>query len=91
MAKDFLDEDFLAENDTITLLVGNEVLTFTIFSARLTDVTDYAYFLDFGAPRAFFDFADRQGAPLRASQIITLSTCTNCRNDDARLIVQGYR
>jgi len=87
----FLDDDFLAENDTITLKVGHEILTFNIFSVRLTDVTDYAYFLDFSADHAFPYFTHRLGAPTGASQIITLSTCTNCRNDDARLIVQGYR
>ena len=87
----FLEDSFLANNNTISLVVGNETLTFNIFSARLTDVTDYAYFIDFSADHAFTLFADRLGAPLNATQIITLSTCTNCSNDDARLIVQGYR
>jgi len=86
-----LQSGFLEENDTITLQVGNETLEFTIFDARLTDITDYAYHLDFSYARAFPRFADRIDAPLRALQIITLSTCTNCSNDDARLVVQGYR
>jgi len=87
----FLDRDFFEEHDTLTLKVGNETLEFTIFDARLTDITDYAYHLDFSYSRAFPRFADRIEAPLRAMQIITLSTCTNCPNDDARLVVQAYR
>ncbi|MCL2279543.1 MAG: class B sortase, partial [Oscillospiraceae bacterium] len=73
-----LDSSFLAENDIIALQVGDEILEFTIFDARLTDITDYAYHLDFSYARAFQRFADRIDAPLRALQIITLSTCTNC-------------
>ncbi|MCL2217754.1 MAG: class B sortase [Defluviitaleaceae bacterium] len=87
----FLDSDFLAENDMITLEVNGELLEFTIFDVRLTDVTDYAYHLDFSYSHAFNYFTDRIEAPMRALQIITLSTCTNCSNKDARLIVQGYR
>ena len=86
-----LESSFLAENNTIELKVGEEILEFTIFDVRLTDITDYAYHLDFSYARAFPRFADRIDAPLRALQIITLSTCTNCPNDDARLVVQGYR
>jgi len=86
-----IDSDFLAENDMITLEVNGELLEFTIFDVRLTDITDYAYHLDFSYSYAFNYFTDRIEAPLRAFQIITLSTCTNCSNKDARLIVQGYR
>ena len=87
----FLSDGFLNQNDTISLQVDDEILEFKVFSARLTDITDYAYFLNFDYTRAFSRFADRVEAPLRATQIITLSTCTNCNNNNARLVVQGYR
>jgi len=87
----FLDDDFFNANRKITLIVNDQEIEFEIFDARLTDVDDPAYFLGFGAPQAFPRFADRIGAPLRATQIITLSTCVVGSDDDARMILQGYR
>ena len=87
----FLNSDFFNENRTITLFVNDRVIEFEIFSARLTDINDPAYFLDFYAPHSFPRFADRVEAPLRATQIVTLSTCVNGGSSNARLVVQGYR
>jgi sortase B len=86
-----LNRQFLEENNIITLIIDDQPIEFEIFSARLTDVNDPAYFLNFSAPRAFTRFADKIDAPLVATQIITLSTCVRGGSDDSRLIIQGYR
>jgi len=87
-----LNEEFLEENNIITLIVNGQTIEFEIFSARHTDIHDPAYFLDFDSPRSFPHFADRVDAPLVATQIITLSTCANgLGSKDKRIVVQGYR
>jgi len=86
-----LNDEFLEESNIITLIVNGETIEFEIFSARHTDINDPAYFLDFESPRSFPHFADRVDAPLMATQIITLSTCTRGGSDDERIIIQGYR
>ena len=85
------NDHFLEENRIITFIVDGVEIEFEIFSVRMTDIHDPAYFLDFDAIRAFPRSADRINAPLHATQIITLSTCTRGGDDDARIIVQGYR
>ena len=85
---DFLDEDFLAMHPTITFMENNSLSEFEIFSARVTDIHDHAYHLDFSAPGSFEAFLERNGAPVDAEQIITLSTCIGMDND-IRFIVQG--
>ena len=85
----FIDESFAAEHPIITLKVNDRIVEYEIFSARKTDVTDDAYHLDFSAPGSFQAFAERNGAPPDAVQIITLSTCVSGGDDDARIIVQG--
>ena len=87
----FLSSSFLAENNTITLIVNGHEVEFEIFSARRTDINDPAYDLNLNTQRNFGRFANKVDAPLRASQIITLSTCVSEGNDDARIIVQGWR
>jgi len=87
----FLSDQFLEENNIITLIIDDQAVDFEIFSARMTDINDPAYFIDFSGSHAFPRFADRVDAPLIATQIITLSTCTSGGSKDARLIVQGYR
>jgi len=86
-----LNKQFLEENNIITLIINDEIVEFEIFSARLTSVHDPAYFHNFEASHSFPRFANRVDAPLIATQIITLSTCTSSGNDDSRLVVQGYR
>jgi len=89
--RSFLFEQFLNEHNIITLIINDEIMEFEIFSARLTDIEDPAYYLDFSEPRNFPRFADKIEAPLQATQIITLSTCTRGGSDDRRIVVQGYR
>jgi len=85
----FLDEDFKSSFPTITLIVNGRVVEYEIFSARTTDVNDFAYRIDFSAPGSFSEFAETIGAPQGAMQIITLSTCYSREDDDRRIIVQG--
>ena len=85
----FLDEGYRKEHSKITLKVNDRTVVYEIFSARQTDVNDPAYFLDFNASGSFGAFADRCGAPINASQIITLSTCVSGGDDDERVVVQG--
>ncbi|MCL2407881.1 MAG: class B sortase [Defluviitaleaceae bacterium] len=85
---EFLDEQFLASHPTIHFITNNLLYEFKIFSARLTDIHDPAYQLNFNAPGSFIAFLERNDAPLDAEQIITLSTCVGT-NNDRRMIVQG--
>jgi len=87
----FLDDRFLNDNNIITLTLNGTEVEFVIFSARLSDIEDPAYDLNIANPRHFARFADRVDAPLAATQILTLSTCSNEGDDDVRMIVQGYR
>ena len=85
---DYVDEQFLAEHPVIIFMENNLLSEFEIFSARLTDVYDPAYRLDFSEPDSFPAFLERNGAPEDAEKIITLSTCVGADND-RRMIVQG--
>ena len=85
----FLYDDFLEQYNTITLIVGDRVVEYEIFSARITDIHDYAYFLDFSAPGSFAAFLERIGAPPESAQILTLSTCLSAGDDDGRIVVQA--
>jgi len=87
----YLDAQYMQEHPIITLIIDDEIVEFEIFSARQTDIDDPAYFLHFDAPHGFYRFANEIDAPLAATQIITLSTCVSTGNNDARMIVQGYR
>ena len=87
----FLNSTFYNEFNTITLIVNGHEVEFEIFVARRTDVNDPAYYLDLATQRNFGRFANKIDAPIRASQIITLSTCVSEGNDDERVIIQGFR
>jgi len=86
-----LNTQFLEENRIIKLTVNGQPIYFEIFSARRTDINDSAFFLNFNSPQDFPRFLNRIDAPLRATQIITLSTCVGRGNNDDRVVVQGYR
>lgn len=83
----FLDEEYLAQHSEITFLQNNELFAFDIFSARLTDINDPAYYLDFSTDGSFESFSERNGAPIDSERIITLATCYG--DSDRRIIVQG--
>jgi|GEM_PF-1490190 len=85
----FRNPQFLADNNIITLRVNDRYIEYEIFAARLTDVNDLAYFLDFSLPGSFAAFLARINAPPDAMQILTLSTCVSRGNDNERMIVQA--
>jgi len=85
----FLDDEFLAAHNIITIIVGDRIIEYEIFSARITDIHDPAYHLDFSAPGSFGAFLERNNAPPDATQILTLSTCFGGEGGDERVIVQG--
>jgi len=90
--RSLLNPEFREENNIITLIINGNEVEFEIFAARLTDIHDPAYTLDFSHQRYFARFADNIDAPLHATQVLTLSTCA--RRDgggDARILVHGYR
>ena len=89
--RSLLSRQITEEGKFISLFINDQMLIFEIFSVRLTDVNDPAYYLNFSEPRYFGRFANSVDAPLEATQIITLSTCVKGGSDDNRLIVQGYR
>jgi sortase B len=85
----FHDEHYRLAHPIITIMVNDRIIEYEIFSVRRTDIYDPAYFLDFSLHGSFGAFAERNGAPPDAAQIITLSTCISEGNDNERLIVQG--
>jgi len=87
----YLDEQYLEANNIITFIENNILSEYEIFSARLTDIDDTAYHLDFSLPDSFNLFLESNGAPKEVEQIITLSTCYGDGLDDRRIIVQGAR
>jgi len=84
------DKQFFDEHRIITIKVNNSIFEYEIFSVRLTNINDPAYTVFFDSHNDFYDFADNNGAPLHATQILTLSTCVSRGNENARLIVQAY-
>jgi sortase B len=87
----FLNARYITEHPVIVLKINDRYLEYEIVTARKTNINDPAYFLDFSAPGSFTAFLERNGAPLDATQIITLSTCVSAGNNDERVIVQGVR
>jgi len=84
------DGQFLDKHRIITIKVNNQIFEYEIFSVRLTNTNDPAYTIYFDTLSDYYEFADNNGAPLHATQIITLSTCVSRGNDNARLVVQAY-
>jgi len=87
----FLDEKYMSEHPIITFIENDYLYEFKIFSARITDINDPAYQLDFSQTGVFETFLERNGAPPDAVQILTLSTCYVAGGDDGRIVVQGVR
>ena len=81
----------LIDDETANIIALTNILSpeYEVFAARVTDIADPAYRLDFSAPGSFEAFAGICGAPPGTAQILTLSTCLSGDNDDERVIVQG--
>jgi sortase B len=89
-ALDGLLEDQIWDDQTVLTLIENEyVCEYEIFSARVSDINDPAYNLDFSVAGSFERFLESNGAPVEAEKILTLSTCFGDGRDDQRIIVQG--
>jgi sortase B len=86
--REYLNEQYLAEHPIIQFMKNDSLSEFEVFSARMSDINDPAYHLDFNDPDSFAAFLERIGAPPDTEQIITLSTCVGADND-RRMIVQG--
>ena len=85
----FLDDDYRAEHSAVIIIENDYIFEYEIFSARVTDIYDPAYWLNFDEPGSFDAFLDRNSAPEGTSQILTLSTCHETGEDDRRIVVQG--
>lgn len=83
-----MNDNYLERHPKITWLKSDTLFEYEIFSARLTDIHDQAYFLDFSAPNAYQEFLSRNNAPQDARRIMTLSTCVG-HHVDKRMIVQA--
>ena len=84
----YLDAAYLEKNREITItLPSGEKEIWYIFAARKSNITDYAYRLDFSGPQSFAYFAESLGAPAGASRLLTLSTCTSGGGNDERMLV----
>ena len=71
------------------MFIENENISeFEIFSARMSDINDPAYHIDFSAPDSFEIFLKRNNTPTDTKKIITLTICVGA-NNDKRMIVQG--
>jgi len=89
--KKYTNSSFLEANNKIILIVNGHEVEFEIFAGRKTDVNDPAYNLNLFTQRNFGRYANKIEAPLRASQILTLSTCVSEGDDEARIVVQAWR
>jgi len=85
----YLDEVYARQNQLITLYTPDATLTYRIFSARVTDMYDPAYRLDFADDSEISAFIASYGGPADCTRMLTLSTCTNNDNDDERLLVHA--
>jgi sortase B len=87
--RNFLNAKYVIEHPVIELTADGEIEEYEIFAARKTKTDDLAYFIDFGAPGSFEEFAERCGAPEGTKKILTLSTCVSGNDKDERVIVQA--
>lgn len=84
----FLCDEHMAAHPTVVFMENDMMHEFEIFAARMSNIYDPAFRLDFSAEGTFERYLARIGAPSDASQIITLSTCVGA-NNNVRMIVQG--
>lgn len=85
----YLDDVYTRKNQMITLYTPDATLTYRIFSARVTDMYDPSYRLDFADDSEISAFIASYGGPADATRMLTLSTCTDNDNDDERLLVHA--
>jgi len=86
----YLNASYLEKNREITItLPDGSRETWRVFAARKSDISDFAYRLNFSSPESFADFAQSLEAPEGVSRILTLSTCTSGGSKDDRMLVHA--
>jgi len=82
----YRDASFILDHPYITIVTADgELLTYRIFAAKVTDVWDKAYSLNF--PDVASAVKALGGAPGGADHFLLLSTCTSNSNKNERLLV----
>lgn len=73
----YLEEGYLAANSLLTITTADGcAMEYQIFAAKVVDMYDPVYTVDFAGEEDFAAFALGLGAPQGASRVLTLSTCT---------------
>lgn len=85
----YKDAAYMSSHPTVTLQDGQILRTYRVFAARVVDMYDAGYQMEFADEAEFQAFASASGAPGDVSQMLTLSTCTNV-SDEECLIVLAY-
>lgn len=86
----YLEPDYLAKNSTVIVTLQEGITQrWRIFLVQITDAWDAAYQLEFANESEFSNFAMELGAPEDATQLLTLSTCTNGEDDNERMLVHA--
>ena len=85
---DYADKTYLKEHPDVTIVSPEgEILTYSIFAARLTTVTDELYTLFGKSQNTVERYFARYNAPEGAERFLVMSTCTFGGSDDDRLLV----
>jgi SrtB family sortase len=85
----YTDPDWASAHGEIEITAPDgETAVYRVFSARLTDVYDGAYGLDFGDAGAAAGFFAALGAP-GGARVLTLSTCRPGGDRNARMLVHA--
>jgi sortase B len=85
----YLEPDWPETHQEIAVTAPDGAETvYRVFSVRLTDVYDAAYALDFADAAVAGEYFATLGAPADA-RVITLSTCTNGGDKNARLLIHA--
>ena len=84
------NEAFLEAHPLITIATAqNKLKTYRIFNVQRTDAYDPAYSLAFSDGAAVWEHFEALGVATRAPEVLSLSTCTNTRNDLERLLIHA--
>jgi SrtB family sortase len=84
----YRESGYREEHPEITMITANgEILTYSIFAVKETDVNDTAYTLPGKDRETVTEYTAGLGAPESAERLLILSTCVNRGSGDARLLV----
>ena len=88
----YLDKEYLEQNPNIVIInPDNQKITYHIFAVQNTDVDNPIYTFDYSDTKALLVYFQNLGASAQVEQVISLSTCTDGGNKNARLLVHGER